>query len=65
MFQLINIKIEINLICYIKLIMNPCWSSCIDFVFKKVLIQPPLTPPPLSDKKKINWIIGEEPLKLK
>lgn len=45
--------------------MNPCWSSCIDFVLKKVLIQPPLTPPPLSEKKKINWIIGEEPLKLK
>lgn len=44
--------------------MNPCWSSCIDFVFKKVLIQPPLTPPPLSDNKKINWIICEEPLKL-
>jgi hypothetical protein len=43
-----------------------CWTNCFDFITKEILIQPPQTPsPPTSPRKKITWIVGDQPLKFK
>ena len=41
-----------------------CWDSCLNFIKNEICIIPD-SPPPDKQKTKVNWFVGEQPLKLK